>query len=225
MSCGCLPDTPPKVPLHLPSSTSSPPASLSRHPAAQPQSLRLPLPGPVASLLSPGETSLSDQPPPSARRAPASPSHLLFTCPAPLHPAHSQVHPREADCPHLPPAPSVAPHCPKTGRGPRPPWQSCLAGWPTAPGSRLSSPLSPPLWGSPAPVPSASLPEAPSALFLKPRSAVPSLGAALLTERSLPPQTAAPSLRASGGYSGALAAPAVGVLEGRVPRAPSLRDQ
>lgn len=176
----------------------------------------------------PSPSSTATEPPaspPSARRAPASPSHLLFTCPAPLHPAHSRVHPQEADCPHLPPAPSVAPHCPKTGRGPRPPWQSCLAGWPTAPGSRLSSPLSPPLWGSPASVPSASLPEAPSALFLKPRSAVPSLGAALLTERSLPPQTAAPSLRASGGYSGALAAPAVGVLEGRVPRAPSLRDQ
>lgn len=224
MSCGCLPDTPPKVPLHLPSSTSSPPACLSRHPAAQPQSLWLPLPGPWPACCLPGR--------PPSRTSPRPP--LAGHPPAPLPPSspappHSTPHTagfilRKQTVP-LPPAPSVAPHCPKTGRGPRPPWQSCLAGWPTAPGSRLSSPLSPPLWGSPASVPSTSLPEAPSALFLKPRSAVPSLGAALLTERSLPPQTAAPSLRARGGYSGALAAPAVGVLEGRVPRAPSLRDQ
>lgn len=148
-----------------------------------------------------------NQPPPATRRAPASPSPPLQrtrepvpTCPAPVHPAHSQLDPQEADGPHLPPEPSMAPHCPNTGRGPRPPWHSCHR----AAHSSWVSPFVPPSPLSPPFLPSPGAPWPPLHAFLS----APLLHSLFLpwgrpssTEHSLCLQTAAPSVRASGGYS------------------------
>lgn len=121
----CLPDTPrspsPPSQWHVVPSCPSElsPSSTATEPSASPSLA----PRPACCLLWRPPSTVSRNHPRTHSQVTASSSHLHLqrtckpvpTCLAPLHPAHSQVHLQGADCPHLSPEPSMAPHCSNTG--------------------------------------------------------------------------------------------------------------